>query len=59
LATSRYQSGTGVSIDERPDVVCNKERFGDWEIDTIIGKDGKESIVTIVERTSAFFMMKN
>ncbi len=47
-----------VSIDERPDVVCNKERFGDWEIDTIIGKDGKESIVTIVERTSAFFMMK-
>lgn len=47
-----------VSIDERPDVVCNKERFGDWEIDTIIGKDGKEAIVTIVERTSAFFMMK-
>ncbi len=47
-----------VSIDERPDVVCNKERFGDWEIDTIIGKNGKGAIVTIVERSSAFFMMK-
>ena len=46
-----------VSIDERPDVVNNKERFGDWEIDTIIGKDGKGAIVTIVERSSAFFMM--
>lgn len=47
-----------VSIDERPDIVCNKERFGDWEIDTIIGKNGKGAIVTIVERSSAFFMMK-
>jgi len=47
-----------VSIDERPNVVCNKERFGDWEIDTIIGKDRKGAIVTIVERSSAFFMMK-
>jgi IS30 family transposase len=30
-----------VSIDERPPVVETKERCGDWEIDTIIGKDGK------------------
>lgn len=48
-----------VSIDQRPEAICNKERFGDWEIDTIIGKDGKGAIVTIVERTTAFFMMKN
>jgi len=47
-----------VSIDQRPDVINNKERFGDWEIDTIIGKDGKGAIVTIVERTTAFFMMR-
>jgi len=46
------------SIDQRPEVINNKERFGDWEIDTIIGKDGKGAIVTIVERSSAFFMMK-
>lgn len=48
-----------VSIDERPEAINNKERFGDWEIDTIIGKDGKGAIVTIVERSTAFFMMKN
>jgi IS30 family transposase len=46
------------SIDDRPEVINNKERFGDWEIDTIIGKDGKGAIVTIVERTTAFLMMK-
>jgi len=48
-----------VSIDERPEAINNKERFGDWEIDTIIGKDGKGAIVTIVERSTAFFMMSN
>lgn len=47
-----------VSIDERPPVINNKERFGDWEIDTVIGKDGKGAIVTIVERTTAFLMMR-
>ena len=46
------------SIDDRPEVIDNKERFGDWEIDTIIGKDNKVAIVTIVERTTNFFMMR-
>ncbi len=45
-------------IDERPSVINNKERFGDWEIDTIIGKDKKGAILTIVERKSAFLFMK-
>ena len=30
-----------VSIDLRSAIINNKERFGDWEIDLIIGKDGK------------------
>lgn len=47
-----------VSIDDRSDIINNKERFGDWEIDLIIGKDQKGAIVTIVERTTAFFLMK-
>jgi len=47
-----------ISIDERPPVINNKQRFGDWEIDTIIGKDGKGAIVTIVERTTSFLMMR-
>ncbi|MBA3535440.1 MAG: IS30 family transposase [Tatlockia sp.] len=41
-----------VFIDDRPEVVNQKLRFGDWEIDTIIGKDHKDAIVTIVERLS-------
>ena len=47
-----------VSIDERTEIINNKERFGDWEIDTIIGKYQKGAIVTIVERKTAFFLMK-
>ncbi len=47
-----------VSIDLRSEMINNKERFGDWEIDLIIGKDQKGAIVTIVERTTAFFLMR-
>lgn len=41
-----------IFIDERPKVVDDKNRIGDWEIDTIIGKNRKQAIVTIVERFS-------
>ena len=61
----RYGSGKAirgivnrVSIEERPEIVGQKLRFGDWEIDTIIGKNRKGAIVVIVERKSAFFLMK-
>ena len=47
-----------VSIDLRPDCINNKERFGDWEVDTIIGTQQKGAIVTIVERTTGMLMMK-
>ena len=33
-----------VSIDERPDVVEERNRIGDWEADTIIGKAHKQAI---------------
>jgi IS30 family transposase len=47
-----------VSIDQRPDIVDTKERFGDWEIDTIVGENNKGAIVTMVERKTAFMMME-
>jgi len=47
-----------VSIDDRPAVINNKLRFGDWEIDTIIGEENKGAIVTIVERQTGFLFMK-
>ncbi len=46
-----------VSIDERPAVADQRSRFGDWEMDTIVGKDGKGAIVTLVERTSKKLVM--
>lgn len=39
-----------VSIDERPAIVEDREREGDWEVDTIIGKNHKQAIVSITER---------
>ncbi len=47
-----------VPISKRPDIINNKQRFGDWEIDTIIGKNQKGAILTIVERTTAFVMIR-
>jgi IS30 family transposase len=46
-----------VFIDSRPAVINNKQRYGDWEIDTIVGKGNKGAIVTVVERKSAFLLM--
>ncbi len=46
------------SIDERPDVINNKERFGDWEIDLIIGKNQKGAIQTLVERQTAMILIR-
>ena len=40
------------SIEVRPDIINNKERIGDCEIDTIIGKDHKGVILTLVERVT-------
>jgi IS30 family transposase len=46
-----------VTIDQRPEIVNTKQRFGDWEIDTIAGEENKGAIVTLVERKTAFMMM--
>ena len=40
------------SIDERPAIVADKARLGDWEADTIIGKEHQQAIVSLVERQS-------
>jgi len=40
------------SIDDRPAIVALKGRLGDWEADTIIGKNHQQAIVSLVERQS-------
>lgn len=47
-----------VSIDERPSIVGTRERFGDWEIDTVLGRQGTGAMVTIAERKSRFYLVK-
>ncbi len=43
-----------VDIDKRPKIVEEKSRIGDWEIDTVIGKDHVGAIVSMVDRCSKF-----
>lgn len=43
-----------ISIDERPKIVDKKQRVGDWEGDTIVGKDHKSALLTLVERKTLF-----
>jgi transposase, IS30 family len=47
-----------VNISERPIEVERRERVGDWEIDTIIGKDKRGAIVTINDRATGLLRMK-
>jgi len=37
-------------IEDRPSIVDQRGRLGDWEIDTVIGKGHQGALVTIVER---------
>lgn len=46
-----------VSIHQRP-VEADGSRFGDWEMDTIVGKDGKGAIVTLIERSTNMLLME-
>ncbi len=43
-------------IEQRPAVVANRERIGDWEIDTVHGR-GKACVVTVVERKTGLLRM--
>lgn len=54
----RGQIRNRISIEERPEVVETKTRIGDWEIDTVIGKNHKGALVTIVDRVSKFTLIK-
>jgi len=41
-----------VDIDQRPVIVDEKSRLGDWEADTVIGKGHQGVMVTLTERVS-------
>lgn len=46
-----------LSIEHRPAIVETRNRIGDWEADTVIGKSHRQAIVSIVERKSGFTLI--
>ena len=44
----RGQIPNRTSIDKRPKIVASKSRFGDWEVDTIVGARHKGGILSAV-----------
>ena len=45
-------------IEDRPAIVEKRSRLGDWEADTIIGKNHRQAIVSLVERKSGFTLIR-
>jgi IS30 family transposase len=46
-----HNNGRGTSISERPEKINNREEFGHWEIDLVVGKQGtKPVLLTLDER---------
>jgi len=56
--SGRGQIKNRVSIDQRPAIVEQKSRVGDWEIDLVIGKSHSGAFVTIVDRATSFTVSK-
>ncbi len=46
-----------ISIEERPVIVDTRCRLGDWELDTVIGKNHHQALVTLVERKSTLTLI--
>ena len=47
-----------VDIDKRPATVNEKVRLGDWEFDTVIGKNHKEALLTINDRVAGLVWIR-
>jgi len=57
INTKRGQIPDRVDIEKRPEIVEKKQRFGDLEIDLVIGKDHKGALLTINDRATGFLKM--
>ena len=53
----RGQKPNRMSIKVRPEVVERRERIGDWEQDTIIGKGKQSAVISLVKRKNRFLRM--
>ena len=56
-ADGRGQIKDRVSIDQRPAIVEEKSRIGDWEIDLVMGRTRTGALVSLVERRSRYTVL--
>ncbi len=45
------------NLSERPDAANKRLRLGDWEADTVVGKDGGSCVVSLVDRKSRYLLL--
>jgi len=55
---TRGQLSNRKSIHDRPIEIEQRTRFGDLEIDTIVGKNHQQSLVSIVDRKTGYLWLK-
>ena len=55
-AKDRYWDARPLS--KRPDIANRRERIGDWEADTIVGRGHRSCLLTLVERRSKYLLCK-
>jgi len=46
-----------IGIEERPAVINDRLRIGDWEVDTLLGTGRKKALVTLTERKSRMALL--
>jgi IS30 family transposase len=56
--SKRGQIPGRVSIEERPKVVAGRQRIGDWEGDTVVGKGRSGYVATCVDRASRYLVAR-
>jgi len=53
---SKYNQSLGQSIEQRPSIINQRNRIGDFEMDTVVGPRGHSKVVllTLLDRKSRF-----
>ena len=57
INNSRHHIPDAIDISQRPLIVDERCRFGDFEVDTIVGSTHKQHILTVVERKAGLLFM--
>lgn len=47
-----------VSVNDRPQIVDSKRRYGDWEGDTVVSPGRRSGLVTMVDRKSKYLLVR-